>query len=166
MPVDLKRSVFDYKQTKDQLRAAYKDVTDEDLADTLEGETTLNDDIAAVIREALAREAMAKGIDEHIAKLTDRKARLVNGASTLRAAARTAMEECNIKKVPAPDFTASLGEGRAKVIITDQSKIPEKYLRRSDPEPDKKAIAEALKTGDVAGATMSNKQVVLNVRVS
>jgi hypothetical protein len=166
MPSDLQRAVFAHKQLVEQLRAAFPDVSDEDLAGTIEGEMTIDGAIAATIREALAREAMAEGIKQHIEKLNARWDRLESGASTLRAAARTAMEECNLKRIPAPDFTASLGEGRAKVIITDKSKLPDRYLRRADPEPDKKAIAEALKIGDVAGATMGNTRLLLKVTVT
>ena len=164
---DLSRAILAHRQLVAQIRAAFPDVPEEDLADSIEGATDLDDAIAAVIREALAREAMAQGIDEFAAALARRKARLLNGASTLRAAARTAMEEANLKRIPAPDFTASLGEGRAKVIITDLSKIPDQYLRRADPEPYKKALAEALKAGaTVPGAELGNKPQVLNVRVS
>ena len=167
MPYDLLALIPAHRAIVSQIRQMFPDETDDDLADTIAGCSDLPDAIAAVIREALAREAMAKGIDEFAAKLADRKSRLLNRASTLRALARTAMEEANLRKIPAPDFTASLGEGRAKVIITDLSKIPDQYLRRAAPEPDKKALGEALKAGEtVPGVERGNRPQVLNVRVS
>ena len=164
---DLSRAILAHRQLVAQIRAAFPDVPEEDLADSIEGATDLDDAIAAVIREALAREAMAKGIDEFAAKLADRKGRLLNGASTLRAAARTAMEEIGLSRVLAPDFTASLTRGRPRVLILDPKAVPAEFLRQREPEPDKTAIGDKLKAGEqVAGCELSNAGLVLNVRVS
>ena len=77
------------------------------------------------------------------------------------------MEETGLGKVPAPDFTATLSRGRARVLILDPKAIPIKYLRPREPEPDKGAIGDALRDGkQIDGAELTNSGMTLTVRVS
>jgi hypothetical protein len=146
------------------LRDAFPDESDDDLIDTIAGESDLPGAVVAVLRAALEREAQAKAIkDELIARLTERARRLEDGATSLRAAALQAMQEAGLKKVSAIDMNVSVGRGKPRVIITDAGIIPF-LLCRITREPSKTLIAAALQNGkDVPGATLGNPQPFLTI---
>jgi Siphovirus Gp157 len=162
---DLHRSVANFRAALDDIRRAYPAEEDaEALTTTALGETTLEEDILRTLREALAREAMADGIDELIQKLISRRTRLNHGAEHLRAACLHAMQEAGIDRLRGPDMTVSVGLSPPKVIVTDPFRLPSKYRRRPPWEPDKKAIAEAMTRGEkVRGAEMGNRAPFLRI---
>jgi hypothetical protein len=139
------------------IREAFPDESDGDLIDTIAGESDLPDAIVAVLRAALEREAQAKAIkDELIARLIERARRLEDGAKSLRAAALQAMTEGGLKKVSAIDMSVSVGRGKARVIILDEMRVPDKFCKIVR-EPSKTLIAAELAAGrEVDGATQGN----------
>ena len=138
---------------------------EEALTDTLDGESDLPETTAQIIRSALADEALAAGISEHIAKLQTRKSRLEGRAIRKRALALYAMQEGNLPQITRPDFSAHIGRSRGKVIVTDEEALALEFIRLKR-EPDKKAIGKALrKGGTVDGATLSNREPMLTVKV-
>lgn len=167
-PTDLAPALRDHNTLRKQLLDAFPELTDDEqtLADTLEGESRLPEQILAVIRHALEREAHAEGIDLLIGKLTERKTRLKEGARRLRSMCLNVMLDANLTKIPAPDVTLSIGKGRAAVVITDEAAIPDIFCRFKR-EPDKTAIGDVLKTGNpVEGASLSNSSPILTVRTA
>ena len=148
------------------LREAFPDESDDDLIDTIAGESDLPDAIVAVLRAALEREAQAKAIkDELIARLLYRVHRLEDGAKSLRAAALQAMQDAGLKKVSAIDMSISVGRGKPRVQIVDPTLIPD-ALCRFIREPSKTLIGEALQKGDVPGACYGNAAAFLSVHRS
>ncbi len=138
---------------------------EEALVDTLEGASDLPDATARIIRSALTDECLADGTGEHIAKLQKRKQYLEWRATRKRALALYAMQEGNLPRIIQPDFSAHIGRSRGKVIITDELALTHEYVRLKK-EPDKKAIGEALRNGEwVEGATMSNPEPTLTVKI-
>ena len=146
------------------IREAFPDESDDDLVDSIAGESDLPDAIVAVLRAALEREAQAKAIkDELVARLTERARRLEDGARTMRAAALQAMQEAGLKKVSAIDMSISVGRGKPRVIITDAEVIPFP-LCRIVREPNKTEIGKLLAEGtDVPGAALGNPQPFLTI---
>jgi hypothetical protein len=149
------------------LRDAFPDESDDDLIDTIAGESDLPDAIVAVLRAALEREAQAKAIkDELVARLLYRAHRLEDGARSLQAAALQAMTEAGLKKVSAIDMTVSVGRGKPRVIITNPDLVPD-ALCKIVREPSKTAITEALKNfcnaEDIPGVTLGNPQPFLTI---
>jgi hypothetical protein len=154
---DLLALVPAHRAIVETIRAAFPDETDETLADTIEGESDLPGAVIAVLRAALEREAQAKAIkDELIARLLYRAHRLEDGAKSLRAAALQAMTEGGLKKVSAIDMSVSVGRGKARVIILDEMRVPDKFCKIVR-EPSKTLIAAELAAGrEVDGATQGN----------
>jgi hypothetical protein len=143
MQHDLAPSIMAHKALVEQVRAAFPEESEDDLADSIEGLSTIDDAIFAVLRAALEREAMAKALGEMIESMAGRKGRLLAGAQSMRAAALHAMQECGLKKLQAPDMSLSVSPGKPKLIITDEAAVPPSLCRVKS-EPDKKAIAEWL----------------------
>lgn len=144
MPRDLEAAVSTHKALAEQVRQAFPAEDEADLADTIEGLSTIDEAIFAVLRAALERETMAKALGEMIEGMASRKGRLMAGAQSMRAAALHAMNECGLKKLQAPDMTVSVGIGKAKLIVTDEKAVPD-FLSRTIREPDKAAINERYK---------------------
>lgn len=168
MPPDIAQAVQRHRNLKTELLALYPELTEEDpaLADTLLGETTLDRVIAAMIEEALIREALADGIAGRIKAMQERKSRLAAGADRLRAMALWAMQEGDFPKLTEPTFTASVSQGRPAVVVTNEDAIPERFCKIVR-EPSKSAIAIELKAGrDVPGAVFGNTRPILTVRTS
>jgi hypothetical protein len=149
------------------IRDAFPDESDDDLIDTIAGESDLPDAIVAVLRAALEREAQAKAIkDELIARLLYRAHRLEDGAKSLRAAALQAMTEAGLPSIKAIDMSVSVGRGKPRVIITDPDLVPD-ALCKIVREPSKTLIAAAIKNfcgaKDIPGVTLSNPQPFLTI---
>lgn len=149
-----------------RLKAMYPEISEDELADTIEGESDVDRVVTKLIDEALTREALVDGIKLREKALQERKARLAVGAEKLRSMAMWVMQETNMPKVVAPGFTASLGVSRAAVIVTDESLLPRQY-GTSKWTPDKKLLGDALKGGvQVPGAELSNLKPTITVRTS
>lgn len=156
MPQNLTRLVPEHRAIAEHIRALYPDESETNLVDTIEGASDLPEAIVATLRIALEREAMAKGLGELVETMTARKRRLEDGAKMLRGSVLHAIQEAGVAMpLRAPDMTVSIGRGKPRVVITDADKLPDAFCKIVR-EPDKKAIAEALKGGDVDGAMLDN----------
>jgi Siphovirus Gp157 len=166
-PMDqLSHSLTVYRSIRERIIALEADIDEATLADTLEGCTDLNEAVAAVVRSALEDEAMAEGLRGHIEVLQDRFRRLGDRASRRRAVARDAMIEIDLRKIAAPDFTVSVRPGSPALVVTDESAIPASYWQAREPRLDRLELIRDLKTGiPIAGASLSNPEPVLSVRV-
>lgn len=156
-----------YKELKARLLAANPELSEDDqaLLDTLEGVTDLREGLIAVMRQADMDEALAAGITPRVEEMQARKNRLKERAEKRKALVLWAIQEAGIPKIEAPEFTIGTARTPGAVIITDQAQLPAQYMRTYDPEPDKKAIADAMKRGEtVPGAMKSNGGIRLNVR--
>lgn len=138
----------------------------ETLIDTLDGVSSFEEEAIAVLRAAIEREAQGKALGELIEGMTGRKRRLEEGARTMRLMVLHAMSETGRKKLSAPDFTASVGIGKPKVLVTDETAVPFDLCKVST-IPNKTEIAKALADGrEVPGVTLSNPEPFLTVRKS
>ena len=162
----LSRSVATYQTIRDRIIAVEADIDEATLADTVEGLTDLNEVVAAIVRAALFDEAMADGLKGHIHSLQERLQRLTERASERRRIARDAMLEVDIRKVAAPDFTASVRPGSPALVVVDEGAIPTPYWEPREPRLDRLGLLNDLKKGlPVEGAQLSNPEPVLSVRV-
>jgi hypothetical protein len=154
-----------YTVLRDRLLAEDPSLDEQTLADTVEGLTDLHEILAAIIRAALADEALANGLKGRVAEMEDRRERLQDRAAKRRQIARETMAELDLKKITAADFTASLRPGIASLVVLDEASIPSIYWEPRDPKLDRATLSADLKQGaDIAGATLSNPQPVLSVR--
>jgi hypothetical protein len=158
-------AVTTYETVRNRIRSEEKDIDDVTLADTVEGLTDLHEILAAVIRAALVDEALASGLKARIKEMQERLARLEERASKRRQIAREAMSETGIKKITAPDCTASLRPGTPSLVVTDEAAIPESFWEPQAPRLKRQELVVELKQGRaVQGAQLSNPEPVLSVR--
>lgn len=156
-----------YRILRDQLLERYPELAeDEDcLRDTLEGATTINDQLAALARSALNDEAMANGLAEYQVKLADRKRDLQLRALKKRMAVLNYMNDLNLKNVTAPDLAVTRKNVPPAVVITDEAALPDQFCRFKR-EPNKTAIKSALQDGkEVPGAMMGNGSETIMLKV-
>ena len=98
----LEFSAIAYRTIRDRIRAENPQIDEQTLADTVEGLTDLHEIIAAIIRAALADEALATGLKGRIAEMQDRLERLQDCAAKRRQIAKDVMVELDLKKITAP----------------------------------------------------------------
>ena len=162
----LEFATIHYQAVRDCIKARDPDIDEQTLSDTVEGLTELPDIIEANIRSAVVDEALAKGLRCRIAEMQDRLSRLQDRASKRRQIAKDVMVELDIKKINAPDFTASVRPGLPALQVLNEEDVPPMYWQPSEPHLNRQELTRDLKQGvEVAGATLSEPDPVLSVRV-
>ena len=158
-------AAINYRSIRDRIRAQDPQIDDQTLADTVEGLTDLHEIVQAIIRSAITDEALATGLKCRVADMQDRLTRLQDRASKRRQIARDVMIELDLKKLDAPDFTASIREGIPSLVVLDEDAVPKTYWSPGEPRLRRQILANDLKRGEeIAGVTMSNPEPVLSVR--
>ena len=154
-----------YRSLRDRIRAQDPQIDEQTLADTVEGLTDLHEIVTAIIRSALADEALATGLKSRMADMQERLDRLQDRASKRRQIAKDVMVELDLKKVTAPDFTVSIRPGMPSLLVLDESAVPSIYWQPVAPRLNRQELLSELKEGaDIKGVTLSNTVPVLSVR--
>jgi hypothetical protein len=154
-----------YRAIRDRIRIQDPQIDEQTLADTVEGLTDLHEIVQAVIRSALADEALARGLKCRISDMQGRLDRLEDRASKRRQIAKDVMVELDLKKLNAPDFTASIREGIPALMVIDEEAVPSIYWQPSEPRLNRQELAHELKHGaEIAGVALSDPEPVLSVR--
>jgi hypothetical protein len=163
--MNLEFSATKYRVLRDRLRAEDPQIDEQTLADTVEGLTDLHEILTTVIRAALADEALATGLKGRIAEMEDRLARLQDRAAKRRQIAKDVMVELDLKKLAAPDFTASIRPGMPALMVIDEAAVPSIYWEPRDPRLNRQGLVADLKQGaEITGVALSNPEPVLSVR--
>jgi Siphovirus Gp157 len=154
-----------YRSIRDRIVAEDQQIDEQTLADTVEGVTDLHTILAAVIRAALADQALATGLEGRIGEMQARRDRLQDRAAKRRQIAKDVMVELDLKKLTAPDFTASLRPGTPALMVIDEAAVPSIYWEPREPRLNRQELANDLKQGaEIAGVALSNPEPVLSVR--
>jgi Gp157 protein len=154
-----------YRAIRDRIRAQDPQIDEQTLADTVEGLTDVHEILAAIVRAALADEAMAIGLKCHLADMQDRLSRLQDRAAKRRQIVKDTMVELDVTKLKAPDFTASIRPGMPSLVVLDEDAVPKTYWEPGEPRLRRQILAHDLKGGaEIAGATLSNPEPILSVR--
>ena len=154
-----------YRTIRDRIRAEDPQIDEQTLADTVEGLTDLHEIVAAIVRAALADEALATGLKGRIAEMQDRLDRLQDCAAKRRQIAKDVMVEFELKKINAPDFTVSIRPGMPALLVLDEAAVPSIYWQPSAPRLNRQGLLSELKEGaDIQGVALSNPEPVLSVR--
>jgi hypothetical protein len=134
-------------------------------ADTVEGLTDVHEILAAIIRAALADENLATGLKIRVTEMQDRLARLQDCAAKRRQIAKDVMLDLDIKKLTAPDFTASVRPGMPALVVLDEAAVPSIYWQPIPPRLNRQGLLNELKEGvDIKGVALSDPEPVLSVR--
>jgi hypothetical protein len=153
-----------YIAIRDKLIANDSEIDEQTLADTLEGETDLTEMLAATVRALIMDETIAEALQLRIAEMAERLARFEQRAARRRELVRDAMADCDIKDIKQEDFTAALRNSPPKVVVIDESKIPQPFWEQR-PHLLKRELLDTLKGGTrVEGAMLSNPGMTLSVR--
>ena len=164
MTSPLKAELTIHNRLREKLAEQFPEETEESLADTLEGLTDLNEMLARVMRSAqwdLAHAQAARLLYEGVLKRIER---YETRATKKRALVQETMEQAGLRKIEAPDMTISIRKCPPRLVITDESQIPEKFWKtvRQLCKGDLKAVLVARKS--VPGAELSNQPDTLSVR--
>jgi hypothetical protein len=163
--MNLEFAAIHYRTVRDRLRAEDPQIDEQTLADTVEGLTDLHEILTAIIRAALTDEALAVGLKGRIAEMEDRLVRLQDRAAKRRQIAKDVMVELNLKKLTAPDFTASVRPGTPALMVIDEAAVPSIYWEPRDPRLNRQGLVADLKQGaEITGVALSNPEPVLSVR--
>jgi hypothetical protein len=163
--MSLEYATITYRSIRARLHAENPEIDEQTLADTVEGLTDLHEIIAAIVRAALADEALATGLKGHIAEMQGRLDRLQDCAAKRRQTAKDVMVELDIKKITAPDFTVSVRPGMPSLLILDEAAVPSIYWQPVAPRLNRQGLLNELKEGsEIDGVTLSNPEPVLSVR--
>ena len=163
--MDLSFAAINYRAIRDRIRNEDPQIDEQALADTVEGLTDLHEIVAAIVRAALADEALATGLKSRIADMQDRLDRLQDRTSKRRQIAKDVMVELDLKKITAPDFTVSIRPGTPALLVLDEAAVPSIYWEPRDPRLNRQGLLSDLKDGaDIKGVFLSNPEPVLSVR--
>jgi hypothetical protein len=163
--MNLEFAAIHYRTIRERLRAEDPQIDEQTLADTVEGLTDLHEILTAIIRAALTDETLAVGLKGRIAEMEDRLARLQDRATKRRQIAKDVMVELDLKKLTAPDFTASIRPGMPAVMVIDEAAVPSIYWEPREPRLNRQGLVADLKQGvEITGVALSNPEPVLSVR--
>jgi hypothetical protein len=145
------------------------DATDdaELVADAIEGETGLIEALDAALAEIDECDILISGLDEKIKAFDARKKQQKDRAERIRALIEQALVSTDVQSLRLPSATISLSRRAPGLVITNEADIPARFWveqERPAPKLDKKALADALKAGDVPGASLDNGSLSLTVR--
>jgi hypothetical protein len=163
--MNLEFAAIGYRAIRDRIRAEDPTIDEQTLSDTVEGLTDLHEIVAAIVRAALADEALANGLKGRIAEMQERLERLQDCAAKRRQIAKDVMVELDLKKITAPDFTISIRPGMPSLLVFDEAAVPSIYWEPREPRLNRQELLNELKGGaDIEGVTLSNPEPVLSVR--
>src|SRR6516165_7720728 len=143
-------SATTYRAVRERIRAQDPDLDEQTLTDTV---------------AALTDEALATGLKGRIAEMQERLERLQERATKRRQIVRDTMVELDLKKLTAPDFSASIRPGMPALLVIDEAAVPSIYWEPREPRLDRQGLLAELKQGaEITGVTLSNPEPVLSVR--
>ena len=158
-------SATTYRAVRERIRTQDPDLDEQTLRDTVEGLTDLHEILAAIVRAAMADEALASGLKGRIAEMEERRERLEERALKRRQIVKDTMVELDLKKLTAPDFSASIRPGMPALLVIDEAAVPSIYWEPREPRLDRQGLLTELKQGaEITGVTLSNPEPVLSVR--
>jgi len=159
-------AVIAYRSIRDRIRTDDPQIDEQTLADTVEGLTDLHEVIAAIVRGALADEALATGLKGRIAEMEERLDRLWDRAAKRRQIVKEVMVEFDLKKITAPDFSVAIRPGMPSLVVLNEDVVPSIFWEPSEPRLKRQELLSELKGGAVIeGVALSNPEPVLTVRV-
>ncbi len=154
-----------HEYLREQIRNEFPDIDEETLADTLEGLTSLNEMLGAVVRSHLDDMAMVDALKSRVADMQDRLSRISKRADKKRELVTSVMEQADLKKLAEADFTVSLRPSSAPLVVTEEESIPEPFWKPQSPKLDRQGLIAALRSGaQVSGAALGYPRMTIAIR--
>lgn len=156
------------RQQVEALIREYPELQDDDILklDMLEGETTFVEALRVLECRRQDNAELVAGILVLIQQKKERLARLEYRDERLRELLLRLLQAAELRKIELPEATLSVRPKPPKVIITDDTLLPQDMWRIKR-EPSLSAIGTALKEGEtVPGATLSNQPDTISIRTS
>lgn len=126
----------------------------------------VQDILARALRAAVHAKTMATAAAEQGKRIAARKSRYESRKDDLYRLAFSIMDATGQRRMELPDLTASMRSGGQSVVITDETALPDPYVKITR-TPDKALIAAALKTGTlIPGAELQNGIETLMIKES
>lgn len=161
---------LDAEQIRQQITALQlecPELAEDDVlrADMVEAETDAHEFLRQLLRERSLTLAMMDALASTVFEFNARRGRFERREAALCKLMHKILDAADLKKWELPEGTLGIRKGVPKVIIFEPKDIPEGYLRVTV-EPDKTLIGAALKAGaNVPGATLSNAEPTLSIRI-
>lgn len=135
------------------------------LEDSLEGQTDFLEVITRLVRFERDADTFASAIKAQEETLAERRARYVQQQQIYRSMIHAIMDAGGQTLVRIPEATLSVSRGRAGCVITDETALPDAFVKTAR-IPKKADILAALLSGEtVPGAEKSNSKPHLSIRV-
>ena len=164
--MNLEFAAITYRAIRDRIRAEDPQIDEQTLADTVEGLTDVHEILAAIVRAALADEALANGLKTRVAEMEERLQRLRDCAAKRRQIVKEVMLQLELKKITAPDFTVSIRPGMPALQVLDEKVVPSIYWQPVEPRLKRAELLSELKQGsEIEGVALTNPEPVLSVRI-
>lgn len=172
MTIDVSRKIAIETEAAKRLLSHLRDEGQEGdaelAADTIEGQTSLHEAIAAAIDQIDNCEVLVVGLKAKEEAFSDRRKNIERRAETLRAAIEQAMIATEQDKLPLPTATVFISSRKPGLMVENEAEIPSEFFaeqERPAPKLDKRALAAALAEGrEVPGASLDNGTVSLSIR--
>lgn len=137
---------------------------DEELrADTLDGETDIKLFLQRCVINVMLYESEEQATKITIEKLQKRAHRWQKRQEFYRALMQDVMATADLSKMVLPEATLNIQNAPPKVLITDESQLPEEAFEIKK-TVSKSKIKQMLKDGPVTGAELSNGGQMLVIR--
>ena len=105
------------------------------------------------------------GLKCRIADMQGRLDRLHERTAKRRQIAKGVMVELDLKRLTAPDFSASIRSGMPALVVLNEDAVPSIYWQPSEPRLKRQELAYELKQGaEIEGVALTDPEPVLSVR--
>lgn len=161
-----------YELTEDYMNllelAEDPDIEEDVLRDTMEGiGGALEDKAEGYAKIIRMLEGDAAACDAESKRLRNKKQTIENNIKRMKAALQYAMEVTGKTKFKTALFSFGIQKNPASVVMDEQyiENVPERFLIRKDPEINRKAIKEAINSGeDLTGLAHLEQTESLRIR--
>lgn len=137
------------EQYENLLEAALDDTTGafnfEEMISGMQGK--ISDKLDGCCKVLGSLKAQEEAIAREITRLSARKTNIANNAKRLRESVKLTMMRLDMVNHKSPLFTISVTKPRERIEITDLDSIPFEFKALPAPVVDKKAVFEAIKSG-------------------
>lgn len=172
MTIDVSRKIAIETEAAKRLLVQLRDNghgdDDELVADSIEGQTSIHEAIAAAIDEIDMLEVSIIGAAAKEAAIAEFRKAKERRVEFIRAAIEQAMLATEQEKLSLPTATVFISKRKPGLIVENEADIPSEFFITPEapaPKLDRKALAGALSGGrSVPGATLDNGSVSLSVR--